>query len=197
MKDQIIQTSLARFLKYGVRKMTLQKLVSPLGISTKTVYKYFRDKENLLKECLIFHYDALVKTAISRDQQFPNPVIALERSWSLAIQADFGVNSVFYHDINYYYPALQDEILKSHEKKISTVFTKIIKEGIKKNYFRSDVLPAVIYEGFMVIYRSLTRSNHFKQFHLPPDVLASQTILIYLRGICTEKGLRELESINK
>jgi len=50
MKKEILQTSLKQFLKHGIRQMSIQKLVEPLGISTKTVYKYFKNKEELLEE---------------------------------------------------------------------------------------------------------------------------------------------------
>ena len=50
MKRKILQTSLEQFLKYGIRKMSVQKLVEPLPISTKTVYKHSKNKEDLGKE---------------------------------------------------------------------------------------------------------------------------------------------------
>ena len=56
MKEEILQTSLKQFLKHGIREMSIQKLVEPMGISTKTVYKYFKNKEELLEEALHLHY---------------------------------------------------------------------------------------------------------------------------------------------
>ena len=52
MKDEILQTALNQFLKYGIREMSIQNLIVPLGISTKTVYKYFKNKEELMEEVL-------------------------------------------------------------------------------------------------------------------------------------------------
>jgi len=51
MKSEIIETSLQQFLTHGIRKMTVKEIIAPLGISTKTVYKYFANKEALLEEC--------------------------------------------------------------------------------------------------------------------------------------------------
>ncbi|MEO6731986.1 MAG: TetR/AcrR family transcriptional regulator, partial [Ferruginibacter sp.] len=56
MKEEIIQTSLKQFLKHGIREMSIQKLIEPLGISTKTVYKYFKNKEELLEEALNLYH---------------------------------------------------------------------------------------------------------------------------------------------
>jgi AcrR family transcriptional regulator len=197
MKQDIINISLAGFLKNGIRKMTVQKLVTPIGISTKTVYKWFDDKEALLKECLIHHYASLLKDFLSRRELYPNAVAALDDIWKQAIETDFGVNKVFYHDLNYYYPALQDLIIRKYDDKISTSVIKLIQWGMDEGYFRKDLQPEIIFETMKVLYSSLTRSDQFRKFRLDPRALAKQTIHIYIRGICTNRGLKELIKIEK
>jgi AcrR family transcriptional regulator len=192
MKPEIIKTSLEGFLKKGIRKMTIQKLVEPLGISSKTVYKYFSNKEDVLRECLAVHYSGLVNQALSVVESCPNAALALEQVWNQAIQTDFGINRVFYFDLNHYYPALQDEILKKHGGKIEKTVLKLIRDGMTEGYFRKELDPQIVFGAMTVIYRSLTRTDDFKKFRKTPESLANQTILVYLRGICTEKGLKEL-----
>jgi AcrR family transcriptional regulator len=192
MKQEIIRTSLEGFLKKGIRKMTIQKLVAPLGISTKTVYKYFSNKEDVLRECLAVHYSGLLNQALAVVELCPNAALALEQVWKKAIQTDFGVNRVFYYDLNHYYPALQDEILKKHAGKIEKTLLKLIRDGMTEGYFRKELDPQIVFEAMTVMYRSLTRTDDFRKFRNTPESLARQTILVYLRGICTEKGLKEL-----
>jgi hypothetical protein len=124
--------------------------------------------------------------------QYPNPAIALETLWKKAFQIDFGVNRIFYYDLNHYYPELQDEILKKHGGKIETVIIKLIKKGMNEGYFLQNLHPRLIFEAMTVIYRSLTRTEDFKNFRSHPENLVRQTVHIYLRGICTDKGLKEL-----
>jgi AcrR family transcriptional regulator len=192
MKQEIIRTSLEGFLKKGIREMTIQKLVAPLCISTKTVYKYFSNKEDVLRECLAVHYSGLLSQALAIVELCPNATLALEQVWKQAIQTDFGVNRVFYYDLNHYYPALQDEILKKHGGKIEKTLLKLIRDGMTEGYFRKELDPQIVFEAMTVMYRSLTRTDDFRKFRNTAESLASQTILVYLRGICTEKGLKEL-----
>ena len=174
--------------------MTIQKLVAPLGISTKTVYKHFRDKEDLLRACLSVHYTGLLDQANAIGDQCPNAAVALENIWKRAIQTDFGVNHVFYHDLNHYYPELQDEILKKHGRKIEKALLLLIKKGMDEGLFRKGLDPRIIFEAMTVMYRSLTRAADFRKFRIAPEELARQTVQVYLRGLCTEKGLKELTS---
>src|SRR4030095_15106593 len=129
-KEKIIEDSLQYFLKHGIRKMTMQKLVEALGLSTKTVYKYFADKEELLRHCLLVHYSGLANNLIVLEKESPNPVNAISRLWREAINLDFGITHVFYHDLNYYYPQIQDEVLNKIFTKNPTILRNLIEKGI-------------------------------------------------------------------
>jgi len=194
LKEEIISTSLQQFLKHGIRKMTVQKLVAPIGISTKTVYKYFNDKEDLLNHCLVKHYSELAKDFNITGS---NPVITILSLWHHAMELDFGVNHVFYHDLNYYYPKLQDSIL---HRFFNTRFSKLddlMEKGIKQGYFRKDVVPGMIPEVTSALYALITRTDQFKKYKLTPSILMQNTIEPYLRGVCTEKGLREINNYSR
>jgi AcrR family transcriptional regulator len=191
LKEEIISTSLQQFLKHGIRKMTVQKLVAPIGISTKTVYKYFNDKEDLLNHCLVKHYSELAKDFNITGS---NPVITILSLWHHAMELDFGVNHVFYRDLNYYYPKLQDSILHRFFQKRFSKLDDLMEKGIKQGYFRNDIVPVLIPEVTSALYASITRTDQFKKYKLTPGVLMQNTIEAYLRGVCTEKGLREINN---
>ncbi len=197
MREDIIKVSLAGFLKHGIRKMTVQKLVSPLGISTKTVYKYFQNKEDLLKECLVLHYSSQIRELLESIEKCPNAIQALATIWNMTIAADFGVAKSFYHDLNYYYPALQDGILKKYGNKISDTIVKLMNLGIQEGYLIKDLIPALSIKVMAVLYSSITRTDQYKNLKLSANTLAEQTVFVYLRGICTEKGIKELNSYKK
>ncbi len=54
MKEEILQKSLTLFLKHGIKEMSNQTLVDWLGISTKTIYKYFQSKKDCWKKPCIY-----------------------------------------------------------------------------------------------------------------------------------------------
>ena len=197
LKEQIIATSLRQFLRYGIKKVTVGKLIEPLGISTKTVYTHFWNKEDLLKHCLLLHYSELEKQFLSLGIETKNPVAAICELWYNAINLDFGVNQVFYHDLNYYYPQLQDAVLRKFFKRNFSKIQHIVVSGIKEGYFRDDLVAEVIPEVISVLYSSISRTGQFKKFKLSAAQLMHNTIDAYLRGVCTDKGLKEMKKNNK
>jgi len=197
MKEQIIETSLKQFLAEGIRSITMQKLASALGVSTKTMYKYFADKEELLEECLKVHYggtDEKIRLMLNEE---PNPVAFLCSLYARSMELDFGTNHLFYHDLNYYYPDLQDKTIRKYTHSAGKIMWAAIEQGIADGYFLPHLKPPVMLEVLSVLYTSVTRNDTYKKFNLEPHELAGHTIDIYLRGVCTEKGLKIIAQINK
>lgn len=192
MKNEILQTSLKQFLKYGTREMSIQKLVAPLGISTKTVYKYFKNKEELLEDALhLFH--AQQYQLLENLSAVENAVPLFFDIWHSAIELTYNVNKVFFHDLHYYYPALGEKIETGISKKYKKKFSQIIQKGIEEGVFKETIIPEVVVDSILVLYAAIVREEVFKKYRIPLYDILSNTIVLYMRGFCTEKGILELD----
>jgi hypothetical protein len=141
------------------------------------------------------HYSELAKQFDNLGIANKSPVATILEIWYSAIELDFGVNQAFYHDLNYYYPQLQDAVLRKFFKKNFSELQHIIVSGIEHGYFRDDIVAEVIPEVISVLYSSITRTGQFKKYKLSAAELMQHTIDPYLRGICTDKGLKEIRKI--
>ena len=192
MKDKILQTAHRQFLKYGIRKISIQKLVAPLGISTKTVYKYYKNKEELLEEVLhLYHtqqYQMLEN--LSTDQ---NVVPLLFDIWYMAVEREHKVNKVFFQDLHYYYPELERKTEAAIGGKFWKRFLEIVEKGINEGLFKKNIIPVVVLEGMSALYKAIARNGQFKKFPVSPYDIMLNTIAIYIRGFCTRKGIKELD----
>ncbi len=50
MKEVILKKTGDIFLKLGFKSVTMDDIASELGVSKKTIYKYFKNKEELVHE---------------------------------------------------------------------------------------------------------------------------------------------------
>ena len=194
-REDIIQNSLKQFLLNGIRKMTVQQIVIPLGISTKTVYKYFSGKEELLEACLMVHYGKMSLEFKKMTGGTSNPAQKLFGLLFMSLEEDFKVAPIFYHDLNYYYPELQDKVIAKYYENNGLYITNVIKNGMEQGVFRSDLNAPVVLMALRLLYRSLTRTGEYREFDLSPFELASNTVVVFLRGICTAKGIKILDNL--
>ena len=72
VKEHIIQQSLSLFLKKGVKQVNMDEVATNLGISKKTLYVHFDNKQDLVHHCFQKHND-LVSEMINKMTNFNHP----------------------------------------------------------------------------------------------------------------------------
>jgi AcrR family transcriptional regulator len=191
VKDKILESGQKQFFKYGIRKISVNKLIGSIGISTKTFYRYYKNKEELVGEVLQVHYDLQLK--MLEDQTAYQSVIQLLIDiWYKAFDREYRVDKKFFHDLHYYYPELERKVERTAGQKIRRQIRKIIRKGIRQGLFERSIDPDIALESMAVQYNSVVRTKMFKRFHASPNRIWRNTIVLNIKGICTEKGTREL-----
>ena len=51
-KKHILEKTAELYLKYGIRSVTMEDVSREVGISKKTLYQYFKDKEDLVNQTI-------------------------------------------------------------------------------------------------------------------------------------------------
>src|SRR5215210_407030 len=125
MKKEILQKALYQFQRHGIREMSNQKLLEILGISTKTIYKYFKNKEGLLEEVLHL-YHAQQQEMVKNLPAEKNAASLFFDLWHMAVMAEYDVNNTFFKDLTDYYPELERKIQPTVRKKYTQEFLRIV-----------------------------------------------------------------------
>lgn len=183
MKDKIIEATIQQILKFGFRKFTIDDVTSQLGISKKTVYKYFDSKRSLIAAA-VDQYMALdrakhAEVMASSDnfqERFMNLLTsdthAMIPTWLLA-------------ELQQYFPDLWehcaacDQVMRDENMQVYA-------QGIARGEIRADIHPALIdliveraFDGIFD-YRFLTR------YDLTLNQALNQLKSLILYGISNE-----------
>ena len=192
MKDKILHTALDLFMKYGIREMSIQKLIVPLGISTKTVYKYYKNKEDLLENVLsLFQEQRYNAFKAYKDKK--NAVSLFLDIWYSGVENEFNVNNKFFNDLKVYYPELNSKYETELGHKVWEQLLQVFMIGQKDGIFINYLMPEVAFEGISVLFNAITRTEQFSKFNSTSFQIFCNTIVPCIRGFCTAKGLEQLE----
>lgn len=192
MKEEILKNSLQHFLQYGIREMSNQKLVELLGISTKTIYKHFKNKEELLEEAL-YLYHAQVQESLKNFPINESAACQFYDFWHKAVMDEYDVNDAFFRDLHFYFPKFARKVEDAVKKNYTQEFLRIIQRGIEVGSFRKDIIQEIVLENIFLQYGSIARSDRFRQFGVSADDILQNTIATTVRGICTAKGVKEID----
>ncbi len=193
VKQEILSTALNHFSKYGVRKTSIQSLATSLGISTKTVYKYFDDKEKLLGAALQLFYSHHYQL-LNHSLADGSPVVQLYDIWYQAIEGEYGVHKGFFTELHHYYPELARKLERKNAIHFWKKFVEIVHLGIESGVFRKDVNPLLALESIAALYESIVRHGKFKKFKVSQYSILMNSITLLLRGMSTALGVQQLEN---
>jgi AcrR family transcriptional regulator len=192
MKDEILEASLNLCLRHGIRQMSIHKLVESITISTKTVYKYFKNKEELL-EAVLYRYHGEQYQMMENLPAGENAACLFFAIWQMAMDKEYQINKVFYEDLHTYYPELEQKVNAVIAQKFEQYFLSVIHRAIDEGAFRDDILPQVALQSVLVLHQAAVRSEKFSRFDLSARALMIHTTGQYIRSLCTPNGLQAVD----
>ena len=189
LRERIIMTSTEAFTSKGIKCITMDDIAAALGISKRTLYEVFADKETLLTESILKIQQDRDKYLQEVYEHSSNVLEVNLAVFQKSIEIFHKTNKRFFEDIKKYpkvYAMMQDRQDSDSEK---TMF--FFKSGVEQGIFRSDVNFAIVNllvrEQFDVLLNTDICSEY-------PFIEVYESIMFtYIRGISTEKGAKVLE----
>jgi TetR/AcrR family transcriptional regulator, cholesterol catabolism regulator len=192
MELRILQKADAMFLRYGLRSVTMDDIAKELGISKKTIYLYFADKDALIDKVTEYMLEEEKNKAEEIYKVSKNPIEEIFLSTKMMKEMLQNINAVLFYDMQKYYPNSWQKYLdfKMH-------FLEIIKrnlnEGIFQKLYRADINVEILAKIRVEIV-----DMGFNMELFPPSKfnildIQLENIDHFLRGIVTPKGLEVYE----
>lgn len=189
LKDTILQGTIQAFNKKGL-KFTMDDIAAILGISKKTIYTVFRDKEELFLTMVDTIFDTIKESeqAIMDDEKLST----VEK-----IQKVLGVMPEGYQEIDFrQLYSLRDKypkIYKQVEKRLETGWEPVLvlmEQGMKEGVIRQVRLPLVKLMMEAAVEQFFQRDILIRNQVTYTDAL-QEVVEILLQGIVENKAQRE------
>ncbi|MDR0603628.1 MAG: TetR/AcrR family transcriptional regulator [Bacteroidales bacterium] len=191
----LLQNCLNIFFAQGV-KVSMDDIAKELGMSKRTLYELFENKSELIYRC-ISHLIEEEKENMIRllSKNGGNIIEKLFPFLNFDIYDRMKKHHYFFHDIKRYYPEIFAKVVTAHIDSYLEYIGKIIKEGIEQSLFRNDIILDIVKIFFFSLMTSHNHENKdlFQRYSMV-DVFEN-TILCYIRGISTPKGLKLIDDV--
>ncbi|MDR3236463.1 MAG: TetR/AcrR family transcriptional regulator [Prevotellaceae bacterium] len=197
-KDRIIQDAVTLFATQGCKVVTMDDIATTIGVSKRTIYENFTDKEDLLRQC--------VKYFFGRGQEYVDLVLnssdnvidtILKTIQCRSTFFDTHVKDNFFNELHKYFPDVYESIVMSFRKQHLDSMQKLLKKGQSDGVFDKNIDTQVISVLIHEISYSFFRNNIFTTYGLEKQAAIPLFMYIMTRGICTKKGLDILDESKK
>ncbi|MCF0192076.1 MAG: TetR/AcrR family transcriptional regulator [Prevotella sp.] len=187
--DKIVEHALNMFKMHGIKAVRMDDVAKTLRISKRTLYEQFNDKEALLMECV--KYNAIKERDIYEDykQRASSSVEMLCFIIKHNIDEFSRYSPNFFSEIMKYQPIREymEERAEYEREEKETFFKKGVEEGYLVKGINFQLLGII--NKAAVDY--LISNKVYKQYSL--QEVFNTFITLFIRGILTEKGHKELE----
>lgn len=191
-RKQIMHRAESLFMRYGIKSVSMDDIARELGISKKTLYQFFENKEDLITKTIESH---LHDEVCDIDRIVGHANNALEEIMLLArhVIGQFQeLTSSVVYDLKKYYPEawnLIDQMQRDHVyKSILNNLTRGIAEGDYRNDLDPEIM-ARLHVGslYLPIDHTLFPIREFQ-----PDQVFKEYIYHFVRGVASEQGLEKI-----
>lgn len=191
LRERIIEKAMQDFSKHGIRAVKMDTLAKELGISKRTMYEIFEDKESLLFEGIKVYGERKREYMHSYAEEGHDVIDIIMEAYHMKVEEVRAVNPDFYLDLMKY-PRLA-QYMKEAQQKSHEGFLAFMKRGVDDGYFRPDVNYELVPHIFDALGQYILTNSLVQQYSV--EELFSNCFLIALRGFCTDKGLHTIDKL--
>lgn len=183
------------FLENGPKAVTMDDIASEFGMSKKTLYQMFRNKEELLEETLRYNLEFVIdKLKYLND----NVECAIERMFCRDREIEnisHSNKTLMVRQLLKYYPTIFNKHMLNFSEKFARVLIDNIQKGREQGYYREDFDAEIYAKIFFQLIMSYDSSPYIDTSVVPRDHYKEETMMMYMHAITTEKGKETIKKI--
>jgi len=196
-RDMIIAGCLNLFFKYGIKSISVDDIAHHLGISKKTFYQFFNNKEDIIK---VISKDFINQNLLKNREIIEDNTDVIEKILKIykqLLEQFHTTNPRFLYDIKKYYANIYELFTEFREQELSYMITNLLKQGKEEEIFRADLDEKMIFSLHLRRINSIISGTLLPDRNIT-DPVFFQSMIISLIGISTIKGHKLIDKkINK
>lgn len=195
--EQIIPKVYHLYQRYGIKSVTMDDVARNLGISKKTLYEFFADKEDLVKQVLIWDYDRKLDFFLEIEKKKLNAVEELFEVYQMIKVMYKDYNPSLEYDIRKYYPALFSQFREIKRKRLFELSMKNLNKGMREGLYRSDLNASILSRLHVFRVENILESELFSVGELTSINVFHEIFVYHMNGILSESGRKILKANHK
>lgn len=185
---KILSASIELFRQYGFKTITMDDIARKAGISKKTLYQHFANKNEVVSETITWYQAKISASCISMMEESGNPIEAMVRIIGLFDQVMQNMNPLVMLELERFYPeGYQKFRCNLMEKDIEAIKQNIL-WGIKEGLYREKIDPDFTARFRMELSMLAFQPNLIVNTRRDLRYVATEVSELFLYGIMTPKG---------
>lgn len=190
---RILEQARDLFMQYGLKSVSMDDISNRLGMSKKTLYQYFADKEELVAAVvlsIIKHNQQTCELSISKSKDAIHEMFLALQDVSELFSS---MNPSILFDLSKYYPKAFQIFHRHKNDFIYNVIRKNLERGIQEGLYRNDLQVDIISRLRLETTLIPFNPEFFQAVKANMVAISEEMTYHYLYGIVSIKGYKMTE----
>lgn len=185
---KILTAAVDMFRQYGFKAITMDDIARRAGISKKTLYQHFANKNEIVLESVIWYKGRLCESCEAIMKDSANAVEALVRTQLIMDQVYKQTNPMAIYELQKYFPeafeVFRNKLMQDDMEIIKQSILQGIAEGLYREDINAELMARYRLESSMMMFQpNLLVNDRYDLLFVTHEICEH-----FLYGIMTAKG---------
>ena len=192
-RERILQKAIELYFRFGIRSITMDEIAAQCGMSKKTIYQFFEDKDALVAAVMDIKIGMKEQECCSSKQHSENAIHEMILALKNVLALFDTMHASLMLDLQKHHPATFKKLEAHKQQFLYTIIRNNILRGQEEELYRKEVNAGIITAMRLETIFMTARRELF-----PPNQYSSSQVMLeitdhYLYGLATPKGRKLLE----
>jgi AcrR family transcriptional regulator len=192
-KDRILEKATDLYMRYGIRSITMDEIASQPGISKKTIYQFFTDKDEMVEAVVDLEVKKSAEECLHCQGVAINAVEEIFIAIDMIDELLKAMNPLIMYDLEKHHPKAFKKLRDHKYQFMYRMIKENLERGIKEELYRPEmnldiVTKNRIESAFLGFNQDIFPQNKYKI-----SEVAYELAMFFLHGVATVKGKKIIE----
>lgn len=188
IQERIAQKAHDLFLRYGIRSISMDEIASQLGISKKTIYQFYADKDALVDSVIDIVVNSNTDECCIHREESENPVHEILVATDMVQEMLNTMNPTIMYDLQKYHPATYKKIADHKNEFLYKLIKENLEQGIATQLYRPEINTEILSRFRLASVFMMFSPDLYPLGKYNLGTIIEEVTIHFLYGITTAKG---------
>ncbi|MET0635710.1 MAG: TetR/AcrR family transcriptional regulator [Chitinophagaceae bacterium] len=196
-KERILVKANELYMQYGIRSVSMDDIANNLGMSKKTLYQYYADKDELVHAVINSHIEHMQVDCMNCRNEAKDAIHELFLTLEQVMEQFSNMNPMLLHDLQKFHFRSYEVFTQYKHKFLGEMVRNNMERGIAEELYRPelnvDVLTKFRLESMMLAFDV----NLFPPGRYSLGATTEIIMELFIYGLVTQKGHKLTQRYNQ
>jgi AcrR family transcriptional regulator len=192
-QDRIVVKAHELFMRYGIRSVSMDEVANHLGMSKKTIYQFYADKDALVEDVIDLQINANQSECNMHKLKSENAIHEIFMAVDMMLEVLTNINPNVIFDLEKYHPKAFKKHTEFKNKFLYTIIKQNLDLGKEQGLYREDINSDIMARFRLASTFLIFNPELFPQGKHSVSAIINEMTDNFLYGLATNKGQKLIE----